>query len=128
MLKAENDQDIYLIFEFMETDLHAVIRADILEDIHKQYIMYQIFRALKYVHSAKLLHRDIKASSPRRRAWVVGCSSTGALPRSPSVLGMVSPTCEQSCSARRPCHRHHHPLVMTATPAHLRHRSPATCC
>lgn len=64
VLKAENDQDIYLIFEFMETDLHAVIRADILEDIHKQYIMYQIFRALKYVHSAKLLHRDIKVVLP----------------------------------------------------------------
>ena len=23
MLKAENDKDIYLIFEYMETDLHA---------------------------------------------------------------------------------------------------------
>ncbi|RMZ55443.1 hypothetical protein APUTEX25_003567 [Auxenochlorella protothecoides] len=43
VLKAENDQDIYLIFEYMETDLHAVIRSNILEEIHKQYIMYQIF-------------------------------------------------------------------------------------
>lgn len=60
VLKAENDRDIYLIFEFMETDLHAVIRAKILEDIHNQYIMYQIFRSLKYMHSADLLHRDIK--------------------------------------------------------------------
>jgi mitogen-activated protein kinase 15 len=24
----------------MDTDLHAVIRANILEDIHKQYIVY----------------------------------------------------------------------------------------
>lgn len=60
MLKAENDKDIYLIFDYMETDLHAVIRANILEDIHKSYIMYQLFRALKYMHSADLLHRDIK--------------------------------------------------------------------
>lgn len=60
MLKAENDKDIYLVFEYMETDLHAVIRAQILEEIHKQYIMYQIFRSLKYMHSAQLLHRDIK--------------------------------------------------------------------
>lgn len=44
----------------METDLHAVIRANILEEVHKQYIMYQIFRSLKYMHSAQLLHRDIK--------------------------------------------------------------------
>ena len=30
VLKAENDRDIYLVFEFMETDLHAVIRRDLL--------------------------------------------------------------------------------------------------
>ena len=32
VLKAENDRDIYLIFEYQETDLHAVIRANILGD------------------------------------------------------------------------------------------------
>jgi len=63
VLKAENDRDIYLIFEFMETDLHAVIRANILEDIHKQYTMYQLFKCLKYMHSAELLHRDVKPSN-----------------------------------------------------------------
>ena len=36
VLKADNDRDIYLVFEFMETDLHAAIRANILQDIHKQ--------------------------------------------------------------------------------------------
>ena len=33
--KAENEKDIYLVFEFMDTDLHAVIRAGILEEVHK---------------------------------------------------------------------------------------------
>jgi mitogen-activated protein kinase 15 len=33
--RAENDKDIYLVFEHMETDLHAVIRAGILEEVHK---------------------------------------------------------------------------------------------
>lgn len=60
VLRAENDRDIYLVFDFMETDLHAVIRAGILEEIHKRFIMYQLFKALKYMHSADLLHRDIK--------------------------------------------------------------------
>lgn len=60
VIKAENDRDIYLVFEYMETDLHAVIRANILEEIHKSYIMYQLLKALKYMHSAELLHRDIK--------------------------------------------------------------------
>ena len=58
--KAENDRDIYLVFDFMETDLHAVIRTNILEDVHKQYIMWQLLRAVKFLHSAELLHRDIK--------------------------------------------------------------------
>lgn len=61
--KAENDNDIYLVFEYMETDLHAVIRAGILEDIHKQYIIYQLLKALRYVHSAGVIHRDIKPSN-----------------------------------------------------------------
>ena len=32
-MKADNDRDIYLVFEFMDTDLHAVIRANILEEV-----------------------------------------------------------------------------------------------
>jgi mitogen-activated protein kinase 15 len=44
VMKADNDRDIYLVFEFLETDLHAVIRANILEDIHKQYILYQLLK------------------------------------------------------------------------------------
>ncbi|KAH3764159.1 extracellular response kinase [Pelomyxa schiedti] len=61
--KAENDKDIYLVFEFMETDLHAVIRAGILEDVHKQYTVYQLIKALRWIHSAGVIHRDIKPSN-----------------------------------------------------------------
>lgn len=63
IIKAENDRDIYLVFSYCETDLHAVVRANILQEIHKQYIIYQLLKALKYMHSAELLHRDIKPSN-----------------------------------------------------------------
>ncbi|CAM9127342.1 unnamed protein product [Hapterophycus canaliculatus] len=63
VVKAENGRDIYLTFDHMETDLHAVVRANILEEIHKKYIIYQLVKALKFMHSANLLHRDIKPSN-----------------------------------------------------------------
>ena len=40
-----------------------MIRANILEEIHKKYIIYQLLKALKFIHSAELLHRDIKPSN-----------------------------------------------------------------
>jgi hypothetical protein len=40
-LKADNDRDIYLVFEFMDTDLHAVIRANILEEVPAYVSMRQ---------------------------------------------------------------------------------------
>lgn len=40
-----------------------MIRANILEEIHKQYIMYQLFRSLRYMHTGELIHRDVKPSN-----------------------------------------------------------------
>jgi mitogen-activated protein kinase 15 len=50
----------FLIFNCLETDLHAVIRANILEDVHKRYIIYQLLKAIKYMHTGQVLHRDMK--------------------------------------------------------------------
>lgn len=63
VMKADNDADIYLVFEYVESDLHAVIRHNILEDVHKRYIIYQILKAMCYMHSGDLLHRDLKPSN-----------------------------------------------------------------
>lgn len=63
VIRAENNKDLYLVFDFMETDMHAVIRAGILEEVHRRYIMYQVMKAMKYIHSAQLVHRDLKPSN-----------------------------------------------------------------
>ncbi|MES1912080.1 MAG: hypothetical protein MHM6MM_004416 [Cercozoa sp. M6MM] len=63
VMRAENDRDLYLVFEYMETDLHAVIRAGILQDVHRRYIIFQTLKVLCYLHSADLLHRDLKPSN-----------------------------------------------------------------
>jgi mitogen-activated protein kinase 15 len=43
--KADNNKDLYIVFDFMETDLHVVIRGGILEEIHQRYI----FLLLRYI-------------------------------------------------------------------------------
>ena len=63
IIKALNDKDLYLVFEIMESDVHVVTRGHLLKPVHKRYIMYQLFKSLKYLHSADLIHRDLKPSN-----------------------------------------------------------------
>ncbi|ERE81331.1 mitogen-activated protein kinase 15-like protein [Cricetulus griseus] len=64
VIPAENDKDIYLVFESMDTDLNAVIqKGKLLEDIHKRCIFYQLLRATKFIHSGRVIHRDQKPAN-----------------------------------------------------------------
>ncbi len=57
----EQFHDIYLVMGFMDTDLGRIIRSkNVLSDEHIKYFVYQILRGLKYVHSAHVIHRDLK--------------------------------------------------------------------
>ena len=59
-----NFNDVYVMYELMDTDLHQIIRSDQpLTDDHCQYFIYQLLRGLKYIHSADVLHRDLKPSN-----------------------------------------------------------------
>lgn len=49
------------VTELMECDLAAIIRSgQPLTDAHFQSFIYQILCGLKYIHSANVLHRDLK--------------------------------------------------------------------
>ncbi|KAJ3293550.1 Mitogen-activated protein kinase [Borealophlyctis nickersoniae] len=61
IVDPNNYNEIYLVQELMEADLHQIIRSEQpLTDAHFQYFIYQICRGLKYIHSANVLHRDLK--------------------------------------------------------------------
>jgi mitogen-activated protein kinase 15 len=63
VIKAQNNMDLYLVFEYMEADLYNVIKANILQEIHKKFVIYQVLKALKFIHSADIIHRDLKPSN-----------------------------------------------------------------
>lgn len=54
-------QEIYIFMEPMEADLHQIIKSgQHLTNEHVQYFLYQILRGMKHVHSAAVIHRDLK--------------------------------------------------------------------
>ncbi|XP_064220890.1 mitogen-activated protein kinase 15-like [Aotus nancymaae] len=97
VIRAENDRDIYLVFECMgaplplpqgatptpspstpqtgvctlspDTDLNAVIRkGGLLQDVHVRSIFSQLLRATRFLHSGHIVHRDQKPSNVLLRA------------------------------------------------------------
>lgn len=62
IIKSANDKDVYLVLEYMEANLFNAIRAKILNEQHIKYITYQVIKALKYIHSAGVIKRNLKPS------------------------------------------------------------------
>lgn len=61
--RADNDMDLYLVFEIIETDLTVILRKEILQDIHRKYLIYQLVRVVAQLHERHIIHRDIKPAN-----------------------------------------------------------------
>jgi mitogen-activated protein kinase 1/3 len=58
---ADEFKDLYIVMEYMQADLKKVIYSDnVLSEDHIAFIIYQVLCGLMHMHSAKVVHRDLK--------------------------------------------------------------------
>ena len=57
---VETLRDVYIVQGLMETDLFKLLKTQHLSNDHTCYFVYQILRGLKFIHSANVVHRDLK--------------------------------------------------------------------
>lgn len=66
MVPAERDRfnDAFVVSELMPIDLAKLLRTTTtLSPEHVKYLMFQLLRAVHFMHAAKVLHRDIKPNN-----------------------------------------------------------------
>ena len=62
VMKADNDRDIYLVFEYIEKNLLEVLEENTvgIDPKRLRYYVYQMIKGVTFCHRSNVIHRDIK--------------------------------------------------------------------
>lgn len=71
----EDFNDVYLVTPLMGADLNNIVKTQKLSDDHVQFLVYQILRGMKYVHSAGIIHRVSKSIEKYLEKILKKCSN-----------------------------------------------------